>query len=241
MISKSKLKKRLTAAVRARTVSLVVATNKTGALTTAGGLNLKAPVAYAKTSGDANLTINPTTGAISAAAALAAGASQTLVGKVTGADGVVIPITVTLTGGVVLAALGLSPLNATVGATWTATITGLTAGSSVQATSSDGAPLTVTGSTVSGVFAAPGTPTITLTESLGAAVNSPSISTFGVSVADATTIPANVVTYQGQPVTYNGDYVTYTPAAGPPANVVTYQGQPVTYNGDYVTYTPLAA
>lgn len=59
--------------------------------------SLKAPVAWAKTGGDANLTIS-SGGAISAAAAIAAGASQTLNATATGADGCVQPWALTLSG-----------------------------------------------------------------------------------------------------------------------------------------------
>jgi hypothetical protein len=86
---------------------------------------------------------------------------------------------------VTLNALTFSPNTATAGTAWTSTITGKTSGSTITATSSDGTPLTVSGTTISGTFSASGTPTITLTETLAGATNSPRPSTGSVTVAAA--------------------------------------------------------
>lgn len=83
--------------LRAKTVAYTVPL-QTGVVATVSTFFLKTPVTYAKSSGDANLSINTSTGAVSAASALTAGASQSLVGTATGADGVVVPFTATLTG-----------------------------------------------------------------------------------------------------------------------------------------------
>lgn len=68
------------------------------------------------------------------------------------------------------------------GAAYSGTITGRVAGSTIAATSSDGTALTVTGNVVGGTFAAAGRKTITLTETLASAVNSPKITTVVVTV-----------------------------------------------------------
>lgn len=69
-----------------------------GAVFSLPRLGLLAPVNYAKTGGNANLSVNALSGTISAAVAIASGASQTISGTATGADGVVIPWTATLKG-----------------------------------------------------------------------------------------------------------------------------------------------
>lgn len=71
----------------------------TGLLTTVSSFGLLAPVTFAKTGGNANLTL-ASNGQISAAAALTAGATQSLTGTATGSDGVVFPFTANLTGSV---------------------------------------------------------------------------------------------------------------------------------------------
>lgn len=94
-------------APRARSLSVIVAAN-TGLITTLSKLGLLAPVTFAKTGGNSNLTLNTSTGGVSATVAIAVGASQTLTGTATGADGCVVPFTLVVTGGVTLAALTLS-------------------------------------------------------------------------------------------------------------------------------------
>jgi hypothetical protein len=79
---------------RARLIAAVVPA-QSGTLVTIGSQSLLAPVSYAKTAGAGNLSIAATTGAVSAAAAIVAGTSQTLNGTVTGADGCVIPFVLT--------------------------------------------------------------------------------------------------------------------------------------------------
>lgn len=69
-----------------------------GVVVTLPRLGLLAPVNYAKTGGSANLSVNALSGAISAAVAIGEGASQTISGTATGADGVVIPWSATLAG-----------------------------------------------------------------------------------------------------------------------------------------------
>lgn len=71
----------------------------TGLLTTVSSFGLLAPVTFAKTGGNANLTL-ASNGQISAAAALTSGATQSLTGTATGSDGVVFPFTANLTGAV---------------------------------------------------------------------------------------------------------------------------------------------
>jgi hypothetical protein len=81
---------------RARVIAAAVPA-QSGTLVTIGSQSLLAPVSYAKTAGAANLSIAPDTGAVSAAAAIAGGTSQTLNGTVTGADGCIIPFALTAT------------------------------------------------------------------------------------------------------------------------------------------------
>lgn len=90
---------------------------------------------------------------------------------------------------VMLVALTLSTLVATAGTAWLATVAGLTAGSTLAATASDGTALTVAPvngvPTVSGTFAAAGTPTLTLTETLAGATNTPRATALVVAVGAA--------------------------------------------------------
>lgn len=82
-----------------------------------------------------------------------------------------------------LTALTVSPTAATAGSAWTGTITGKTAGSDITATASDGTSLTVTGTSITGTFPAAGTVTVTLTEELAGAANTPKTSTVTVTVS----------------------------------------------------------
>lgn len=86
---------------------------------------------------------------------------------------------------IVLDPLSLSPLTAVKAVVWTGTITGSTAGSTLAATSSDSTALTVTGTTISGTFSAAGAKTITVTETLAGATNSPKINKFGMNVTNS--------------------------------------------------------
>jgi hypothetical protein len=60
--------------------------------------------------------------------------------------------------------LSLNDLSATADEEWSATITGKTTGSTIEATASDGTVLTVVGTTVSGTFTAAGAKTVSLEE-----------------------------------------------------------------------------
>ena len=84
-----------------------------------------------------------------------------------------------------LSALTLGTTGATAGAAWSATIVGLTAGSNVAASASDGTMLNVNQGIVSGVFATAGSKIVTLTETLAGAVGNPRASTVAVTVAAA--------------------------------------------------------
>lgn len=126
-------------APRARTVAFTVA-SKTGLLATVSGFGLLAPIAFVKTGGNANLAINAGTGGISATAAIAEGASQSLTGTATGADGCVIPFTAVLTGRY---AITFAPLSATISTvtaagTQVAAINGVPPGELPQITPNDG-------------------------------------------------------------------------------------------------------
>ena len=86
----------------------------------------------------------------------------------------------------VLQVLTLSPQTARAGVAYSGTIGGATAGSSIAAASSDGTALSVSGSTVSGTFAAAGSPSVTLTETLAGATGSPKSTQLAMTVSAAT-------------------------------------------------------
>jgi hypothetical protein len=84
----------------------------------------------------------------------------------------------------VLDALDLTPTKAVKNTEYTGTVTGTTAGSTIAATSSDATALTVTGNTITGTFTTSGNKTITVTETLAGATNSPKSSQFGINVTN---------------------------------------------------------
>lgn len=168
---------------RARVLAFTVPV-QTGAVCTVPSFGLLAPVTFAKTGGNANLTINAATGAISATAAIAAGASQILTGKVTGADGCVIPFVATLTGAVAaLAALTLSAGAATIGAAITLNLLGATAGSVITGVMPDGLTLNSAARTISGTPRVAGVYGVVLTETLPGAPNSPRVTVVALAVS----------------------------------------------------------
>jgi hypothetical protein len=116
---------------------------------------------------------------------------------------------------VTLAALTLSPTSATAGSAYSGTISGKTSGSTITATSSDGTTLTVSGTTVSGTFSAAGTPTITLTETLAGATNSPRSSTISFTVNAASWTTTNgPITMSSDITGWNGYTIRqYIPAS----------------------------
>lgn len=89
-------------------------------------------------------------------------------------------------GETVLTALGLTPMTVVHAVAYSGSISGATPGSTITATSSDSTVLTVSGTgatrTVAGTFAAAGVPTITLTETLAAATNTPKVTTKVITV-----------------------------------------------------------
>lgn len=82
-----------------------------------------------------------------------------------------------------LGALALTTNTATANTPWSSEITGTTGTSQIGAISSDGTPLTVDGTTVSGTFTTAGTPSITLTEINPEASNSPKTTSVTVTVS----------------------------------------------------------
>ena len=91
-----------------------------------------------------------------------------------------------------LGALTLSPTTATAGTAFTGTVSGRTSGSTITASSSDGTALAVSGTSITGAFSAAGSPTITLTETLSGATNTPKTSTVGLTVSTAAAAAALV-------------------------------------------------
>ncbi|ACB96928.1 SGNH/GDSL hydrolase family protein [Beijerinckia indica] len=85
-----------------------------------------------------------------------------------------------------LVPLSLSPLTVQAGGTFSGTITGQTAGSTIAALSTDGTALTVSGDNVTGTFSANGVMTISLTEMLAGATNTPHLSTTEMTVSNNT-------------------------------------------------------
>lgn len=124
---------------RAKTVSYMVPL-QTGVVASVSTFNLLAPVTYAKVSGNSNLTINSSTGAVSATSALTSGSTQSMVGTVTGADGVVIPFTVNLTGNYVISISPSSPTItlATAAGSLIASISGVPSGQTPTISPGDG-------------------------------------------------------------------------------------------------------
>lgn len=88
---------------------------------------------------------------------------------------------------IVLDPVSLAPKKATHAVAWTGTLSGTTTGSTVAVTSSDGTAITVSGTgntrSLSGTFSAAGSPTLTITETLATASNSPKTSQIVVVVA----------------------------------------------------------
>jgi hypothetical protein len=128
------------------------------------------------------------------------GKAITLTVGASNTQGTATPVTSSATSAVssgppTLSALTLSALTATAGAAYSGTISGKTSGSTITATSSDGTSLTVSGTTVSGTFSAAGSPTVTLTETLAGATNTPRVSTATVVVSAAATLSAPVLTW----------------------------------------------
>ncbi|WEK42982.1 MAG: phage tail tube protein [Candidatus Sphingomonas colombiensis] len=85
----------------------------------------------------------------------------------------------------VLDPLSVSPLVAVKSVAWTGTVAGATTGSTITATSSDSTALTVTGTSIAGTFATAGNKTLTITETLVGATNSPKITKIGINVSAA--------------------------------------------------------
>ncbi len=86
---------------------------------------------------------------------------------------------------IALNALSLANATAAAGGAWFSAIQNATAGSTITATSSDGTTLNVASGSVTGTFATSGSKTITLTETLAGATNSPRQSQVTVTVSAA--------------------------------------------------------
>lgn len=97
-------------------------------------------------------------------------------------------LAVNVAGIVTLNNLTLSDSNPSAGRAWSAAISGITSGSTVTATSSDGTPLTIMGSTISATFNTYGPITITLSESLGGATNTPHTTSIALQVFSRATL-----------------------------------------------------
>lgn len=94
-----------------------------------------------------------------------------------------------------LATLSLSPLTGSAGVAYSGAIAGVTAGSTIVAASSDGTALIVNGTSVTGTFPTGGTKSITLTETLAGAANSPNLTIISLTitaVSGPTLVPLTV-------------------------------------------------
>jgi len=126
---------------------------------------------------------------------------------------------------VTLNALSIDDNTAVEDAAWSATITGKTSGSTITATSSDGTILTVVGTTVSGTFAAAGSPTITLQETHPDAA--PVETEIGLTVEAAPTgVPQIIVIVYGQ--SNAGNLVLTSSGSVPTPAAETYAWDPAT-------------
>lgn len=85
----------------------------------------------------------------------------------------------------VLDALDMSPKTAVKNTSYSGTVIGKTTGSTLAATSSDGTTLTVSGSTITGMFATAGAKTISIVETLAGANNSPKTTQLGINVTNS--------------------------------------------------------
>lgn len=173
----------------ALTLSLTTAT--TGSLWTATLTGKTTSSTVAGTSSDGTtLTVSGTT--ISGTFSAAGTPTITLTETLAGASNTPRTSTPTVTvsaAAVTLVTLGISANTATAGTAWNVTISGKTSGSTISATSSDSTTLIVSGTTLSGTFSAAGTPTLTLTETLVGATNTPRATTVSVTVSAAITTP----------------------------------------------------
>lgn len=121
--------------LRAIVRSLTIA-SATGVVATAKA-SLLAPVTYGSKTGNANLSIS-SSGEISATAALAAGASQTIGFLATGADGCTQPWSMTLTGTYVIAAITATVSTTAAAGVIVANITGIPPGQTPAISPADG-------------------------------------------------------------------------------------------------------
>lgn len=94
-----------------------------------------------------------------------------------------------------LGSLSLTSLAAIANSPFSATITGKTSGSTITATSSDGTTMSVSGTTLTGTFTSAGNPTVSLTEVLAGASNTPRTSTVGITVSAGVTLATPVLTW----------------------------------------------
>lgn len=86
---------------RAKSYSKVVP-SAAGLVDVVSSMGLLGPVAFAKTGGDANLSVHSITGEITATTAIPTGVSQSILVNAIGADGVVLPVAAALVGAVVV-------------------------------------------------------------------------------------------------------------------------------------------
>jgi len=106
-------------------------------------------------------------------------------------------INITITPIAILNSLTLSNSSPVINQSWTSTINNRTVGSTLSVSTSDGTSLTITGSTISGIFSNSGNVTVTITETLTGAQGSPKTNTIVVNVnANATLVDLAITNNQ---------------------------------------------
>ncbi|ACB95751.1 SGNH/GDSL hydrolase family protein [Beijerinckia indica] len=136
-----------------------------------------------------------------------------------------------------LVTLSLSPLTGTASSAYIGTITGQTPGSTIVATSSDGTPLAVNGTTVSGLFTTGGTKTITLKETLTGATNSPNTTSINLAInAVSSLVPLTLSPLTVQAGGVFSGVITGT-TSGSTVDAASTDGTLLTINGTNITGT----
>lgn len=173
---------------------------------------------------NSNLSINNTTGAISAASAIAVGASQTANVREAN-NGLAVEYPVTITGvnatpaptptpgpSPTLNALLVSPSSATVGTAFTGTISGKTADSTLALSGAGAVGLSVSGTTISGTPTTEGA--VNIVETLAGATNSPRTTNGTITIAAAGPIILNYprIAVIGPSTDANNMYGTNSPS-----------------------------
>lgn len=121
--------------------------------------------------------------ALMAAAGVAHAAAPPSYGIALGWPGAPGQVTVQQIASPTLQALSLSPLTATAGATYTGTVSGDTAGSTLTLSNNDGGLFSLSGHTITGSGLTAGSASIAVTETLAGSTNTPKVTPFTLTVS----------------------------------------------------------